>query len=104
VACYFSPYADMPIHDEANESASLLLGDPLDELQIEDQEIVCVPEIFQVRSRQIAAVECEKMIVGIDSITFSAIPRHASFYVQTVEIPLTMLEAALATCPSTTQA
>ena len=103
VACYFSPYADMAI-PEANESASLMLGDPLDELQIEDREIVCVPEIFQVRSSLIAAAECEKLLVRADSITFSAIPKHASFYVQTVEIPPAMLEAALAICPSTTQA
>jgi hypothetical protein len=52
--------------------------------------------------RDTLAVECEQMIVGEDSIAFMAIPKHASFYVQTVEIPLTMLEAA-ATGASTTQ-
>ncbi len=45
--------------------------------------------------RKIAAVECEQMIVREDSIAFMAIPKHASFYVQTVEIPLAMLEAAV---------
>ena len=35
------------------------------------------------------------------SIAFTAIPKHASFYVQTAEIPLAMLEAA-ATSASTT--
>ena len=44
------------------------------------------------------------MIVLEASIAFTAIPKHASFYVQTVEIPLAMLEAALAISPSTTQA
>jgi hypothetical protein len=41
------------------------------------------------------------MIVREASIAFMAIPKHASFYVQTVEIPLAMLKAA-ATSASTT--
>ena len=49
---------------------------------------------------QIAAVECEQIIVRLDSIVFMAIPKHASFYVQTVELPLAMLEAAAATSTS----
>ena len=60
-----------------------------------------VPESFQVPSCQIAAVECGQMIVREDCIAFTAIPKHASFHVQTVEIPLAMLEAA-ATGASTT--
>ena len=66
----------------------------LDELPIEEKEIVCVPESLQVSPHQIIAVECEEMIVRLDSIVFIAIPKHASFYVQTVEIPRAMLEAA----------
>ena len=54
-----------------------------------------------MRSSQIAAAECEKMIVREGSIAFMANPKHASYYVQTVEIPLAMLEAA-ATGASTT--
>jgi hypothetical protein len=42
------------------------------------------------------------MIVRLDSIAFMAIPKHASFYVQTVEIPLAMLEAAATASTSTT--
>jgi hypothetical protein len=41
------------------------------------------------------------MIVPPDCIAFTAIPKHVSFHVQTVEIPLAMLEAA-ATGASTT--
>jgi len=103
-ACYFSPYAGLAVDDMEAEGASIPLGDLLDELQIEDKEIVCVPEIFQVPSSQIAPVECEKMLVREDSIAFTAIPKHTSFHAQTVEIPLAMLEAALAISPSTTQA
>lgn len=47
--------------------------------------------------RDTLAVECEQMIVREDSIAFMAIPKHASFYVQTVEIPLVMLKAAAVT-------
>ncbi len=35
------------------------------------------------------------MIVREDSIAFIAIPKHASHYVRTVDIPLTILEAAV---------
>jgi hypothetical protein len=63
-------------------------------LPIEEKEIVCVPEAFLAPPSQIAAVECEQMIVREDSIVFMAIPKHASFYVRTVETPLAMLEAA----------
>ena len=85
-ACYFSPYAGLAIDDQEVEGTYTGLGDLLGNLQIEEREVVHVPEIFQVPSSQIAAVECEKMLVRTDSITFSAIPRHASFYVQTVVI------------------
>jgi hypothetical protein len=76
----------------------------LDNLQIEEKEVVTVPECFQVPSSQAAAVECEKMLVHEASIAFLAIPKHASFYVRTVEVPITMLEAALAISPLPTQA
>jgi hypothetical protein len=82
---------------------SFAVGDMLDQLQIEEREVVHVPEIFQVPSSQIAAMECEKMVVREASIAFTAIPKHASFYVQTVEVPITVLEAALAINRSTTQ-
>ena len=76
----------------------------LNNFQIEEREAVTVPECFQVPSRQVAAVECEKMIVRDGSIAFTAIPKHASFHVQTVEIPIRMLEAALAISASTARA
>ena len=104
VACYFSPYAGLAIDHQEVEGTCIGLGDLLGSLQIEEREVVHVPEIFQVPSSQIAAVECEKMLVRADSIAFTAIPKHASFHVQTVEIPITVLEAALAISPSTNQA
>jgi hypothetical protein len=53
--------------------------------------------------RDTLAVECEQMIVREGSIAFMAIPKHASYYVQTVEIPLAVLEAAATTNVPTTQ-
>ena len=103
VDCYFSPYADLAIGEKVVEGASVAVGDMLDDLHIEEKEVVCVPESFGVPPTQIAAVECEQMIVGQDSIAFMAIPKHASYRVQTVEIPLAMLEAAAATSASTTR-
>jgi len=98
---YFSPWEDLASSRKEVEGTRVTLEGMLDELPIEEKEIVCVPETFQVSPHQIAAVECEQMIVREDSIAFMAIPKHASFYVQTVEIPLAMLEAA-ATGASTT--
>ena len=36
----------------------------------------CVPETFQVPPHQIIAVECEQIIVRLDSIVFMAIPKR----------------------------
>ena len=44
------------------------------------------------------------MTVREGCVAFMAIPKHASFHMQTVEIPVTMLEAALGTSSSTSQA
>jgi hypothetical protein len=104
VACYFSPYASLAMDVQEVEGTCIALGEMLGNLQIEEKEVVTVPECFQVPSSQVAAVECEKMLVRSDSIAFTAIPKHASFRVHTVEIPLPMLEAALAISPSATQA
>jgi hypothetical protein len=100
VACYFSPYAGRAIDDKEVEGKRIALGDMLDTFQIEEKEVVTVPGCFQVPSTQIAAVECEKMLVREDSISFTAIPKHASYHVQTVEIPTAMLEAAATPTPS----
>ena len=98
---YFSPWEDPAGSGKEVEGTRVTLEGMLDELPIEEKEIVSVRESFQVSLCQIAAVECEQMIVREDSIAFMAIPKHASFCVLTVEIPLTMLEAA-ATGASTT--
>ncbi|MGD0694451.1 MAG: hypothetical protein ABSB82_06310 [Terriglobia bacterium] len=100
---YFSPWKDLASSAAEVEGTTVTLQAMLDELSIEEKEIVCVHETFQVSPAQIAAVECEQMIVREGSIAFVAIPKHASFYAQTVELPLAMLEAAATTRVSTTQ-
>jgi hypothetical protein len=94
---YFSPWKNPASPGEEVEGTGMTLEEMLDELAIEEKEIACVPETFQVPPHQIAAVECQQMVVRLDSIVFMAIPKHASFYVQTVELPLAMIEAAAAT-------
>jgi hypothetical protein len=96
VECYFDPWATLESADEELETASLGLAARLEELQIQEKEVVTVPETFQVQAHQVAAVECEQMIVRQDSIAFTAIPRHADFHVQTVEIAVSTLRAAAA--------
>jgi len=98
---YFSHWEDLASSGKEVEGTRVTLEAMLDELPIEEKEIVCLPESLQGSPDQIAA-ECEQMIVREGSIAFMAIPKHASYYVQTVEIPLAMLEAA-ATSASTTQ-
>jgi len=96
VECYFDPWAESPAGEKDVEITSSAVGDILDELDIEDNEVVRVPESFLVPPGQCAVVESEQMVVRIDSVSFTAIPRYASLRVQTAEIPITMLEAAAA--------
>jgi sulfur carrier protein ThiS len=98
---YFSPWVRLASTEKEVEPATLKLADMLDELRIEENEVLTVPESFRVPSGQIAAVECEQMIVCEDCIAFTAIPKHASFHVQTVEITLAMLEAAVTSASTT---
>ena len=92
---YFSPWVSLVSTEEEVEPA-VKVANVLNELGIEENEVLTVHESFRVPSCQIAAVECEQMIVRADCIAFTAIPKHASFHVQTVEIPLGTLEAAAA--------
>ena len=94
VECYFDPWAESPANEKDLEITNSAVGDILDELDIEENEVVRVPESFQVPPGLCSVVESEQMIVRVDSISFTAIPRYASLRIQTGEIPITMLEAA----------
>ena len=60
MVCYFSPYAGLAIDNKDVEGTSVSIGDMLDDLQIEEREVVHVPEIFQVPSSQIAPSSARK--------------------------------------------
>jgi hypothetical protein len=95
VECYFDPWINL-----GSAEKDLGLADTLAELGIEEKGIATVPADFQVPPNLVAAVECEQIIVRHKGIAFSAIPKHASFYIHTAEIPLAMLEAAVVQPPS----
>jgi len=95
-AQYFSPWLNLASAEKEVEAASLALADTLDDLQIQEKDLAAVSESFQVPPSQISRVECEQMIVRPDCIAFVAIPKHASFYVETAEISLAVLERAAA--------
>jgi hypothetical protein len=90
VGCYFSPWIAPEDAGAEVEAACPAVAERLC-----DDGVIEVPGSFQVSSCQIAAVECQQMIVRQAAMAFSAIPKHASFYVQTAEIPVAMLDAAL---------
>jgi len=100
VECFFSPWANLASAERNAEAASLAVADLLEMLRIEVTEIAMVPETFKVPPSQVAAVECEQMIIREDSIAFSTIPKHASFYVQTTEITIPILAAAASEGPT----
>lgn len=93
--CYFDPWLNLASAENEVQTASLGLADTLADLGIDEKGIATVPVEFQVPPNPVGAVECEQMIVRHEGIAFSAIPKHASFYIHTAEIPLAMLEAAV---------
>ena len=64
VDCYFDPWAESAEDVKEGEGTSSAVGDMLDELKIEDNGVVSVPENFHVAPSQYAAVECEQMVVS----------------------------------------
>jgi hypothetical protein len=92
-AQYFSRWT-ITATAENEGAASPAFAAVLDEVEAND--VVVVPKGFEVRQSQLARVECQQMIVRPESIRFLAIPKHASFYVQTAEIPVDTLESATA--------
>jgi hypothetical protein len=93
---YFSPRADIRSVPENVKTAMLAVAEIVEALGVEEKEVVTAPDDFEIVEEQIAAVECEQMVVRGDGIAFLAIPKHCDFYVSTAEIPVTMLESAAA--------
>ena len=79
VDCYFDPWAESSVDDKKVEGTGVAVRDMLEELQIEEKEVVCVPESFLVPPSQSAAVECEEMIVRqyvVDNIRIGMLMWH----------------------------
>ena len=100
VECFFSPWANLASAEQGVEAAGLAVADLLETLRIEDTELAFVPATFEIPPSQVAAVECEQMIVREDSIAVSAIPKHTSCYIQTTEITIPILAAAASEGPT----
>src|ERR1039458_6580909 len=85
---YFSPWKDPASPGEEVEGTGMRLEEMLDELAIEEKEIACVPETFQVPPHQIAAVECQQMVVRLDSLVFMAIADQLERVAPAQDLPL----------------
>ena len=59
---YFSPWVSLASTKEEVEPA-VEVANVLDELGVEENEVLMVPESFLVPSCQVAAVECRQMVV-----------------------------------------
>ena len=92
-AVFFDPFVgsgDYP--GGASTAASDQLLDQLDKAL---NDFVEVDGMFQIHAEQIAGIECGQMIVRKQRVAFVAIPKHASFYVETSEVPAEVLRRAL---------
>ena len=84
---YFSPWKG-----EEGDSADLL-GEMLDRLPSVAGDLMHAPDGFVVPENLLARVECSQMIIREDGIAFIAIPKHASCYIRTSEVPIPLLES-----------
>ncbi len=91
---YFSPWTNLANASGKVKTALRAMAEIVESLEVEEKEVVTVPDDFEVVEAQIAAVECEQMVVREDGIAFLAIPKHCDFYLTTAEIPLQVLERA----------
>jgi len=85
---YFSPgNAD---GGDSADSLSVML----DKLPPLAGDLMRAPDDFAVPENLLARVECSQMIVREGAVAFIAIPKHASHYIRTSEVPLSLLESA----------
>ena len=84
---YFSPW-----NAEEEDSAGSL-SEMLNKLPLVAGDLMCAPDDFAVPGNLFARIECSQMVIRADAIAFIAIPKHASYYVRTSEVPLHLIEA-----------
>jgi len=83
---YFSPWKGKE-GDRADR-----LSEMLDRLTPLAGDLMRAPDDFVVPENLLERVECSQMIIREDAIAFVAIPKHASYYIRTSEVPLQMIE------------
>jgi hypothetical protein len=84
---YFSPWKDEV--DSADPLSAML-----ERLLPVAGDLLRAPDDFAVPENLLARVECSQMIIREEGIAFIAIPKHASYYIRTSEVPLPLLESA----------
>ena len=84
---YFSPWKDEV--DSADPLSAML-----ERLPPVAGDLLRAPDNFAVPENLLARVECSQMIVREGAVAFIAIPKHASHYIRTSEVPLSLLESA----------
>ena len=90
-AVFFDPFLG-PGHEGVPEDPWALTGEQLlDRLEREQKGFVEVDSVFVVPEHQLAAIERSEMVVRKEAVAFIAIPKHGSFYVETVEVPSEVL-------------
>lgn len=95
-AFYFSPWGDMSGGDPArqpNEKQTELLEGFLDGL-LDKADFAEIPADFDIPESTEARTECDQMIVRIDGVTFTCIPKHTDIYITTACVSLEILERA----------
>ena len=89
---FFDPFLDAGATPEGSRTAP---DDLLDRLQEAGNEFVEVDAGFKIPESQRARIDCCQMTVRKEGVAFVAIPKHASFYVETREVPTRVLRRAV---------
>ena len=93
---YDAEFFDPFLEPGANPQGASVAPDTqlFEQFEMASGDFIEVDTAFQVPKTQLASVECSQMIARKDGIAFVAIPKHASFYVETTEIPREVLRRA----------
>ena len=85
--------------EDIPEGRKALSGEELlGRLDNSPNDFIEVDETFEIPESQIARLDCCQLAARSDSVAFVAIPKHASFYVETRELPTEILRRAAELC------
>ena len=92
-AVFFDPF--LGPSDDPEGATTAANEELLERLEKAATDFVEVDGMFEIPAEQIAHIECSQMIARKQGVAFVAIPKHASFYVETAEVPAEVLRRAL---------